>query len=31
MYSGASLDRLQEVADALGLEIEERATYAAPA
>jgi DNA-binding XRE family transcriptional regulator len=31
MYSGASLDRLQEVAEALGLELEERATYAAPA
>jgi DNA-binding Xre family transcriptional regulator len=31
MYSGVSLDRLQEVADALGLEIEERVTYAAPA
>jgi DNA-binding Xre family transcriptional regulator len=31
MYSGVSLDRLQDVADALGLEIEERVTYAAPA
>jgi DNA-binding XRE family transcriptional regulator len=31
LYSGASLDRLQDVADALGLEIEERATYAVPA
>jgi DNA-binding Xre family transcriptional regulator len=31
MYSGVSLDRLQEVADALGLEIEERVTFAAPA
>lgn len=31
MYSGVSLDRLQEVADALGLEIEERVTYPVPA
>lgn len=31
MYSGVSLDRLQDVADALGLEIEERVTYAASA
>jgi hypothetical protein len=31
MYSGVSLDRVQEVADALGLEIEEHVTYAAPA
>lgn len=31
MYSGVSLDRLQEVADALGLEIEERVTYSVPA
>jgi ribosome-binding protein aMBF1 (putative translation factor) len=31
MYSGVNLDRLQDVADALGLEIEERVTYAAPA
>ena len=31
MYSGVSLDRLQDVADALGLEIEERVTYATPA
>jgi DNA-binding Xre family transcriptional regulator len=31
MYSGVSLDRLQEVADVLGLDIEERVTYAAPA
>ncbi len=30
MYSGVGLDRLQEVADALGLEIEEHVTYAAP-
>jgi DNA-binding Xre family transcriptional regulator len=29
MYSGVSLDRLQDVADALGLEIEESVTYAA--
>jgi ribosome-binding protein aMBF1 (putative translation factor) len=29
LYSGVSLDRLQDVADALGLEIEERVTYAA--
>jgi hypothetical protein len=31
LYSGASLDRLQDVADALGLEIEEQVTYARPA
>ncbi len=31
MYSGVGVDRLQDVADALGLEIEEQATYAAPA
>ena len=31
MYSGVSLDRLQDVADALELEIEERVTYAASA
>ena len=31
MYSGVGLDRLQAVADALGLEIEERVTYAVPA
>lgn len=31
LYSGVSLDRLQDVADALGLEIEERVTYAAHA
>jgi DNA-binding XRE family transcriptional regulator len=31
LYSGASLDRLQDVADALGLEIEEHVTYATPA
>lgn len=31
LYSGASLDRLQDVADALGLEIEEQVTYATPA
>lgn len=31
LYSGVGLDRLQEVADALGLEIEERVRYAAPA
>jgi ribosome-binding protein aMBF1 (putative translation factor) len=31
MYAGASLERLQEVADALGLEIEERASYPVPA
>lgn len=31
MYSGVSLDRLQEVADALELEIEERVTYSIPA
>jgi len=28
LYSGVSLERLQDVADALGLEIEERVTYA---
>jgi hypothetical protein len=27
MYSGVSLDRLQDVADALEFEIEERVTY----
>jgi DNA-directed RNA polymerase specialized sigma subunit len=31
MYSGVGLDRLQDVADALGLEIEERVTYAGSA
>jgi DNA-binding Xre family transcriptional regulator len=31
LYSGVSLDRLQDVADALGLEIEERVTYASGA
>lgn len=31
MYAGASLERLQEVADALGLEIEERVSYPVPA
>lgn len=31
MYSGVSLERLQEVADALELEIEEQVTYATPA
>lgn len=31
LYAGASLDRLQEVADALGLEIEERVRYTVPA
>jgi ribosome-binding protein aMBF1 (putative translation factor) len=31
MYSCVSLDRLQAVADALGIEIEERVTYAVPA
>jgi DNA-binding XRE family transcriptional regulator len=31
LYSGVSLDRLQDVADALGLEIEESVTYAARA
>src|SRR6266542_3984549 len=30
MYSGVSLVRLQEVADALELEIEERVTYSVP-
>lgn len=31
MYAGASLERLQEVADALGLEIEEHVSYPVPA
>ena len=31
MYAGVNLDRLQAVADALGLLIEERVTYARPA
>lgn len=31
LYAGASLQRLQEVADVLGLEIEEHARYAVPA
>jgi hypothetical protein len=31
MYAGASLERLQEVADALGLVIEERVRYPVPA
>jgi DNA-binding XRE family transcriptional regulator len=31
LYSGVSLQRLQEVADTLGLEIEEHARYAVPA
>ena len=31
MYSGVSLNRLQQVADALKLEIEERVTYSVPA
>lgn len=31
MYAGASLERLQEVADALGLAIEEAVTYSVPA
>ena len=31
MYAGVSLERVQDVADALGLEIEEHGTYAAPA
>jgi Helix-turn-helix len=31
LYSGVGLDRLQDVADALGLDIEETATYATPA
>jgi DNA-binding Xre family transcriptional regulator len=31
MYSGVSLERLQDVADALELEIEEQVTYSAPA
>lgn len=30
LYAGASLQRLQEVADTLGLEIEEHARYAVP-
>ncbi len=31
LYSGVGLDRLQDVADAVGLEIEETVTYATPA
>jgi DNA-directed RNA polymerase specialized sigma subunit len=31
MYSGVSLDRLQDVADAVGLEMEEHVTYAVSA
>jgi hypothetical protein len=31
LYAGVSLQRLQEVADTLGLEIEERVRYAVPA
>ena len=31
LYAGVSLQRLQDVADALGLEIEEHARYAVPA
>jgi ribosome-binding protein aMBF1 (putative translation factor) len=31
LYSGVGVDRLQAVADALGIEIEERVTYAVPA
>jgi HTH-type transcriptional regulator/antitoxin HigA len=31
LYSGVSLQRLQEIAEILGLEIEERARYAIPA
>jgi DNA-binding XRE family transcriptional regulator len=31
LYAGVSLERLQQVADTLGLEIEERVTYAVPA
>lgn len=31
MYASASLERLQEVADALGLEIEEQVSYSVPA
>lgn len=31
LYAGASLQRLQQVADVLGLEIEEHARYAVPA
>lgn len=31
MYAGVSLERVQDVADALGLEIEEHGTYAVPA
>jgi HTH-type transcriptional regulator/antitoxin HigA len=31
LYAGVSLQRLQEVADVLGLEIEEHARYAVPA
>ena len=31
LYAGASLQRLQEIAETLGLEIEEHARYAVPA
>ena len=31
LYAGLSLERLQEVADTLGLEIEERVKYTVPA
>lgn len=31
LYAGVSLERIQEVAEALGLEIEERARYSVPA
>jgi hypothetical protein len=31
LYTGVGLDRLQDVADAVGLEIEETVTYATPA
>ncbi len=31
MYAGVNLDRLEAVVDALGLQIEERVTYAVPA
>jgi hypothetical protein len=31
LYSGVGVERLQEVADALGLEFDERVTYAVPA
>lgn len=31
LYSGVGLDRLQDIADAVGLEIEETVTYATPA